>query len=408
MIKNAKNHYPTLFMRCIILLALINFNLPKSFAQQNFVEGYIVLNTRDTLKGWIDNSKPGKNFQRCNFIQEKGKPVQPYLPNQLLGYGLMNGQRYETFAGASGHADYFAEQILLGKASLLYNGKIFFLKKDNAVHSLPIPYEKTIVSGTRSFSKRISSFVDTLQHVLNDCPALVINNKASYGYRSLRNVILKYNQCTGSKTLEFDQQPWLKTDFKVGLALTQSQLKLTPAYFPEFGNGSFDKSMQVGFGGGVSLSSPRTFGPLHLSIEAWWLKNNFHGRSTVVSSTSKYHYELFTEASSVKLPIGLKYYLNKKLFIGAGYSLEYLINAKSYGTQEIESANVVTTNDISIYSFRKSINGYWASIGITQKVLGRFSAFAEFRFDRNSGYFGPGPSNLSQVTAFSFMVGTQF
>jgi len=391
--------------------------LVPAYAQRDFAQGSIVLTSGETLTGWIDRGKTNKNYKRCTFKADKKGPSRDYTPAELRSYRFNDGKRYVAFTGAADSSNYFAEQMLEGKASLYTNGEYFLYSKDGRFGILPEPYNKIVAKkdarDQTRYSIRVKPHVDTLFKVMSDCQEMAQPIRyASYSQRSFTALFKKYNACVGSPTKEFDNQPWVQVRFKLGAGLAFTKFTLTPGSLPLFRQPTVDKSQATTFGGGITLLSPRINPQLQLVLEGWYVKNSFHGRSMSQSSVNTYYYEFFADVTSYKIPFGFQYQLSNgplSPFVGVGFMDEIITKTSSSASLDIATGNLVTVSrDPDITGFRKNMAGFWVSAGITQRISGRLAAILMARYERMNGYIGMGVNTDSKVDAVSAVFQLQF
>ncbi|MBC7565554.1 MAG: hypothetical protein H7223_01145 [Pedobacter sp.] len=68
-----------------------------SMGQPNYQKGYIVNNSMDTLKGYIDYKPKVNTVPSISFRQELNSPAQAFTPNSAKGYGFNGAASFESF-----------------------------------------------------------------------------------------------------------------------------------------------------------------------------------------------------------------------------------------------------------------------------------------------------------------------
>jgi hypothetical protein len=398
-------------IRLFIVILFIFTQAGQSFGQKKLFKGFIVLHAGDTVLGYVKKGKTSTLFSECNFQDTITKKIRLYLPYEIKSYGFEDGKSYESIKDERSGVFFLAEQVIVGAVSLLYNGDALYFKKGGVLTKLPKPYEKISYYNGTPIGKKFTPHTDTLRTLMGNCPEVSkYISKVFYSYSSFHDLFQKYNTCIGSPPQKFDKKLKAKIEYKILAGVTESHLRLTD-YFPEYGDGNFSNSRKFTGGGGLNFSSPRLSEQLKVSIEALWISNFYHGRSKRISSTYTSYYEFFTDVSSLKVPIGLQYDLSKKAFspfISGGVVTEFLIKKSANGTKEVESFGTVTTENITVHSFRKSVNGFWLALGVTKKISPKSSVLAQCRAEKSVGYFGPGANKFADVTSISVLLGLQF
>jgi hypothetical protein len=97
-------------------------------AQNNFTPGYIISNTNDTIRGYIQQFTSGSTI--CNFKKSTEGPAIAYTPVDISAYRFDDNGKFFVSKEApleSGNKILFLEFLIKGKAS------IYFMR-DNMEH----------------------------------------------------------------------------------------------------------------------------------------------------------------------------------------------------------------------------------------------------------------------------------
>ncbi|MEQ7798969.1 hypothetical protein ABDJ41_04060 [Pedobacter sp. ASV1-7] len=79
------------------LIALLWAIPVLSFAQANFQKGYVITNSKDTLKGFIDYKERSKNPVEVNFRTSLSSSTQTYNLENCVGYGVDDTEHQRRF-----------------------------------------------------------------------------------------------------------------------------------------------------------------------------------------------------------------------------------------------------------------------------------------------------------------------
>lgn len=219
--------------KLIITTLIISFgNL--IIAQKNLLNGYIIINSNDTLKGKIDNQEWTKSPNRVFFtspVDEKGQ----YYDTEIDGFGIYKtNENYvtktfqieklnrdfnkSTFGSISKYArrkkdlqsrTAFLKIISSGKINLLQ-----FIDADNEEHFIiddmqnlkPLIKHDILIDGTR---KELDQYKNQLKEIFgSSCVNVTDIDKLTYKYSSIQKIIDTYNGCFESK----DKPKSLKAD----------------------------------------------------------------------------------------------------------------------------------------------------------------------------------------------------
>lgn len=167
--------------RLIILFNLFCFISVSISAQNDFLPGYIVKNTGDTVKGFIFMGSSKENCQKCVFKANKEAKSVTYLPADLQSYHFENSLFYfsREVMVENVMKKVFLEWAVKGKLDLyLYDDprkamRYFVDKADSGfVELLNTKRQSTDSLGVR-FLKENREYAATLAIMLQDCPTII-------------------------------------------------------------------------------------------------------------------------------------------------------------------------------------------------------------------------------------------
>lgn len=190
-------------------------------AQKNFVEGYVVNHSGDTLRGLIDDKNWLSNPGQVLFRKSQEATPVAYTPADIQAFSLNSREHYRSKAvmydvsphrladlGSSPNPAWQSDTLFLrvdteGAVSLYYlrentDKEHFFLEKNGGVAEDLLNVRYTI---SREGSKQMittQQYKSQLKNYLGDCNAL--NGKlykVKYELEAIRNVVKQYNRCVG-------------------------------------------------------------------------------------------------------------------------------------------------------------------------------------------------------------------
>ncbi|MES2517892.1 MAG: hypothetical protein V4585_07275 [Bacteroidota bacterium] len=264
-------------MKKTLILTLINTLVHTSIiAQKNFVSGYIINQTGDTMRGKIDDKQWSKNPTKILFMANGSQAKMYNIIAELRSFGIENKSIYlkKTTSLDITPYDYNSllltserivisdttivlKQLIKGKISLYAfkdaNGKDhFFIEKLNE------PIEELIkhdffdeIKGTKVIVKQ-NIYNDQLADLCQDC-SLLNQKKFNYNYSeaSLKPVILEYNAFFGDKQAkETTMKEILGSNlyFQIGVGQYSYLSEYAPYGSPSFSNsGNIVTSLGVGW-----------------------------------------------------------------------------------------------------------------------------------------------------------------
>lgn len=98
-----------------LLIGLISF---QCLGQSSYEAGYIILQNRDTVNGFILEAPDGQLARKIKFKTNKNASASIYRSKELVGFGFNNGRVFERFPIVSSEGDtayVFAKNVIRGK-----------------------------------------------------------------------------------------------------------------------------------------------------------------------------------------------------------------------------------------------------------------------------------------------------
>jgi len=181
-------------------------------AQTDFRPGFIVNNTGDTLRGWVDYRTGVKNFRTCSFKKDGGEPVT-YLPADIRGYGFTNDKRHlsRTVETADKVKEFvFLEVLVSGRASLYKFMNSLYLEKDTSLVRLSNDAYETYINGQRVVVES-KKYIGVLTHMLHDCEKIRAKiPRLHLIEKSMTRIVETYNACVGQASVVYkEKKPWI-------------------------------------------------------------------------------------------------------------------------------------------------------------------------------------------------------
>ena len=83
-------------MNRLIWIQILLFFAINSFSQNEFIPGYIVLNTNDTISGKIINDRDISSGIYCIFQNKDSTILRQYVPTEIKSYHLSNNRYFRS------------------------------------------------------------------------------------------------------------------------------------------------------------------------------------------------------------------------------------------------------------------------------------------------------------------------
>ncbi|MBA3649793.1 MAG: hypothetical protein H0W62_14825 [Chitinophagales bacterium] len=287
-----KYFYNTTKAICILSTTIIfTLLLSRSNAQTHFVPGYVLLNSGDTLKGFINDQQWKINPKKIEFKRSQQEKVTLYSPLTTSSFRITNGDWYISFTGmidksswSTANLSYnaapdtardtlFLSAIVVGKASLLYSydnlqRDHFFIQKDHIIKELY--YHKYLNNdGDKAVVKANPVYKGQIIAAFADCKdigASIMSIPLDYNKKDLERIFQRYNKCKNSGTVYTKQKEKWKFEPSVIAGINYSFLffKGINIYYND---AKFNDKLGYAFGAGINSVIPRNRGKWSIYTE---------------------------------------------------------------------------------------------------------------------------------------------
>jgi hypothetical protein len=385
----------------ILAVTALLLTLPAS-AQRKAHEGYIILNSGDTLNGDIAIQSDVSNSLQCLFKSAEDEKFQTYTPDMITEYRFSRGRKFISAItlGIDELENGFLEFLVNGRFSTfayyspdlnvrffgrIENGNVFELKNTSSIF---------VTEDGTAYSFEKKEYIGTLNYSMQDYPNTSerIHNMA-LNRSSLVKLAKDYHQytCPDSECVVYIAEKRIP-ELKVGIISSFSHMWVKAPW---------ETNILVNTLPGFGISMNLTDLPL--------ISKNFSFQTDFLYSRQLYEYdrevldnshflnmpnELFT-ISSIRIPVVLKYSFKiprVRPFLGVGASfsfreieytgLPYLINRSSKGILNTES-KIPTQMGLNLQA--------GANMKINRNFSIEYAAIAE----RNGRFFSTYVSDLS-------------
>lgn len=403
----------------------------SSYSQENFLAGYIIKSSGDTLRGYIDYRNWDKTPQRIFFKEKMEGEKNNFSPLNIKGFGVQ-GEMYESaivekevssleMDALSTELDLslksdtaFLQTIIQGEKSLYAykdkRGKEHLYIKNGGKYDLLI-YKKTIFSNPYAMNYLTydnNRYLGQLSLYFSDYPDIQKTfERTTYSARSVKKIFDTYYAHSQLKiSYEFKREK-IYTEFGAlaGLSLTTLSFNGTRGVSYLLVQ-SFNQSKDVTGGVFFNLVIPRTQKRVLLCSELVYTSFNEKGYSHQINTMADEIYESNLAYSYLKLNALVRYVYpigRFSLFANAGMSNGVIIKEKnkllidrtSFGHNEIINSKAIDSSE-----------GYETGfiVGVGGKVK-RYSL--EMRYESGSGILNT-ISLGSKTKRYFFLLGYQF
>ena len=416
----------------LIVLAMLIFQ--TSFSQKNYLSGYIIRLSGDTLRGFIDYRNWGRNPDKISFKVKADDQSCYYRPTDINGFGVLD-EFYESAiveteespenilnitdetyyeSGLKLKADTAFLQTIIHGSKSLYSytnkaGKYQFYIRQGSTYNLLI-YKKYLVrTSTNCGIAENKEYINQLSAYLQDCPTIQPKlENTSYSLSGMEKLFLYYYACGQSK-VEF-QKKTEKTvvEFGVLAGVSLTSLKFDAVYY--LGEADFEPSMKASAGLFMEIILPR-------NQRKWSLNNELVFSS--YESTGRYddygNNNIYVNPNVYHLTIGLSYLKmnnmvrynypvgNSIIYLNGGISNGFAISETNYLKKEFNRVSPGTVVEgKALEEIRKYEQGFILGVGAKYKRLS-----IELRHERGNG-MSVSSRITSTVNRESLLLGYRF
>lgn len=357
-----------------ILFIFFVFSCVTSFAQQNYLNGYIVSLQGDTIKGQIDYKNWEKNPSNIQFKKENSENAKAYSATEINAFGISTLNRTEKYISAKVLIAHSSEDmetmdtdgIFKDTEETLFLLQIYdgsyklYTYKDEKIHFYitegsqinELKYKKyfdksknTIMSSDR--------YKIQLINLLKNCSTIretTINN-TNYNMIDLIKLLKTYDKCMGVNHTQAAVQESAKVVFGGILATDFSTIS---AVNGKYRDETISSAGNFAVGVSISLKSPRNYGSSSIQIELLYRRYKFESNSVAEYSSQeyrKYHNKLVGNYAKMNLMYRYQLMLNKlKPFINVGVTQGYKLSDIDKGTTERTYFGTVTNYKEPIFT----------------------------------------------------------
>jgi len=182
-----------ILLKKLLLLSIVPLVISSAAsAQKNFREGYLIKNNGDVLNGLIEYKSNQDVPAVCIFKRFEIATEIPYGPGEIMSFGYINGNRYES-KKVSGK-DSFYEVLVSGKITLYRTGSKYFLQKEDS--GLTSLNESTIEYTSKGQSQKFDGLTPFLRYI-TEGKVETIKEKTD-PKQDLEPVIIEFNRNSGN------------------------------------------------------------------------------------------------------------------------------------------------------------------------------------------------------------------
>jgi hypothetical protein len=372
--------------------------------QENFLDGYVVLRSKDTIRGQIDFRDWNANPYQITFQEARTAKKTSFKADELTAF-FVSGETYRSytvtiypysldvemlsndFKDTPYDSVAFLRLLLPGKLSLYsyadrQEGHYFFVQRpDERPEQLRIRSSVVDNNGLKALD-RVNVYIDQLRSLVYDCPGL--SGKTSglpYTESAIRKLLFSYDHC-GKDTVEsvaHGGESAVRFEPLVGFIHTSfhvtGDVDAAKMSWPA------DNSISIGIGAHISL--PRSRQQFSFLIDA--LYNRLYSKSSAYMPNGFTTEMGYIDLQLLQNDVLFRYqYPAGKVrpFAEAGIANIFVIKDKSYmGDQETGETTITRSSLFSLFTGSNGVPSYiFGLTGGAGVQIGRFSIEARIRY----------------------------
>jgi hypothetical protein len=433
----------TVFATLLLALSI------NSFAQQ-FLDGYIIKHSGDTIYGQLKNFYPDSKAIEVSFRINANASTEYYTAKDLLGYAI-NGTYYDSksvkIKGEAENRSFFLKRMMEGTHQL-YSLSQDFSDNTNPLETSPIPREQAVVTDDRIYDKPQSkmpynrrgvwylvaipkadnpillepqNFRETLIGVFGPCDAISKKAKYSYTDNGVMTMIKDLANCHQLDIRPLFEMTASASTVKFSIASGINSVATTSGISP-FEGIDFDRVLapkpgfyiHFPFKNGLEVQTGIDFTAFSTDGSSTYIVPEFY--SNAGEEIRLDHQMNFT---FISIPFHLKYYPieSQKWYLSGGVAVSRGIGNSS-GTEVIkfvldengEAIQIKESKDIpeGVSQITKFVLGYQIAVGRDINIKDKLPIFLAIDFSQGQSLNENSNGIINTFTSFGLNVGCYF
>ena len=227
-----------------------------SFAQNDFVPGFIVKNNADTVKGYLGKTIEEELSKQVKFKADSNGPVQVFNPSEIAFFWL-DKDRYRTMRFENTSLDKPAPDSCFARQLVGGNYELYTFTKDErrfylVIHDTITYLLYNTVYSSRAEYEQVGNYMSRLSLLMRDCEKLR-NHYQTVGYdtKDMSGFFFELNNCLapGSAANYYHKQK-LNKEFYVyaGGIVLENQIQITASMDLRFSSPNISRKTFLNIG----------------------------------------------------------------------------------------------------------------------------------------------------------------
>lgn len=391
----------------IFLISISILLVQFTYCQENFLPGFVIQNSGDTIHGFVDYRNWVTNPDKISFKENVNNEPAIFTPINIKEFGVLDeiyeSAIVETEISPDNTSNLqfdneliikidttYLQAVVKGMKSLYFyvnkNGQEQFYIKQNSSFELLIHKKYLKLQEGQGIIAENKKFIGQLTLYLNDCLSISAElKKTEYRKKSLEHLLLYYYNCSNSEITFRKNTEKLSAQIGALAGLSLTSLKFSSSDFAYLVNAGYQQSANFSCGIFLDLVLPRNQKKLSIYNELIFSSYKVNGRYDEFENENKYKiYHTTIGYSYLKVnnlirfqyPVGSLF-----LFANTGFSNGIAIGETNYCKKVAKFYDSETVEEFdAIADARKWEIGFLLGTGAKFK---RYSA--EIRYELGNG-----------------------
>jgi hypothetical protein len=362
---------------------------------QEIKDGFIILSNGEYEYGYVQFDPTLNVYEECLFSVATSKPYTKFTPDQIRGYGVINGIHFatrEVTTGAS-HRKHFLKNELDNPIRIYsFNDSRFFIERDTVEELTESNYKILLSEGLKSCKGILSSI-----------------KKTHFDLQGIRTVINKFLRCSDPESLSI---PFTRFQFETMAGLEFNNIRLRGGQLPFADIALIDKTLfSVGINANILFKKSKKLSGV---TGAYYYQQNFYAIKEDITTDYSSVDKINVNYKELLIPVALQYSFFKKEkrvmpYIKTGVLIPITFKSALIWESEKEYSNSVLFQRYALPQKLKQSLQSAISVGATFEVINDIRNVFEVSYIMGSGKLSSGGRSLStNSNRFVFLLGFRF
>lgn len=341
---------------------------------QEIKDGFIIRSSGEYQYGFIQLDNTLNVYEECHFATAVGKPYTKYTPDQVMGYGVINGIHFitkEVTTGATSHKHFLKKEIDALPMLYSFHDNRFFIETDHFEELTESNHKALLAEALKSCKNILSSI-----------------KKIHFDPQGIRTILIKYQRCTDPESASI---PFKRFQFDVVAGAEFNNSKLNGGQAPLGLNIALIDKTLLSAGANAIITFKKSK-KLSIVTGVYYYLQNFYVIDQSVASDHSSTDKINLDYSELLIPIALQYSLFKKdksvmPYIKAGISIPFTVKSTLIWESEKEYVSTVFFERYDLPQKLKQSLQPTISAGTTFNLINNIRNVFEINYSTGRGEF---------------------